>query len=82
MSTILLNLLSFVVKRIVDAHLFDHIKALVLSQVDTSLTGDQKKAAVQAELAGLTGDLKVSFQNTSGNLINFAIEAALILIKK
>lgn len=82
MSTILLNLLSFVVKRIIDAKLFDHIKAAVLAQVDTTLTGDQKKQAVKDQLAGLQGDLKASFQGTSSNLVNFAIEAALILIKK
>ncbi len=82
MGTILLNLLSFVVKRIIDAKLFAHIQNLVLSQINTNLTGDQKKQAVKDELASLQGDLKVAFQGTSNNLTNFAIEAALILVKK
>ena len=81
MGTILLNLLSFVVKHIIDAHLFEHIQKLVVSQIDTSLTGDQKKQAVKDQLAGLQGDLKTSFQGTSNNLINFAIEAAVVLVK-
>ena len=81
MGTILLNLLSFVVKHIIDAHLFEHIQNLVVSQIDTSLTGDQKKQAVKDQLAGLQGDLKTSFQGTSNNLINFAIEAAVVLVK-
>ena len=82
MGTILLNLLSFVVKRIIDAKLFAHIQNLVLSQINTNLTGDQKKQAVKDELASLQGDLKASFQGTSNNLVNFAIEAALVLVKK
>jgi hypothetical protein len=82
MGTILLNLLSFVVKRIIDAKLFVHIQNLVLSQINNDLTGDQKKQAVKDELASLQGDLKASFQGTSNNLVNFAIEAALILVKK
>jgi hypothetical protein len=81
MGAILLNLLSFVVKHIVDAHLFEHIQSAVLAQVNTQLTGEQKKQAVKDELAGLEGDLKTSFHNTSSNLINFAIEAAVILVK-
>lgn len=82
MTTILLNLLSFVVKHIIDANLFTHIQNAVLAQVDTTLTGDQKKQAVKDQLTGLEGDLKASFQGTSNNLINFAIEAAVILVKK
>ena len=82
MGTILLNLLSFVVKHIIDAHLFEHIQNAVIAQVDSSLTGDQKKQAVKDQLAGLQGDLKASFQGTSNNLVNFAIEAALVLVKK
>ena len=82
MSTILLNLLSFVVKRIIDANLFEHIKAAVLAQVDANRTGEQKKQEVINQLAGLQGDLKKSFEGTSTNLVNFAIEAALLIIRK
>ena len=81
MSAILLNLLSFVVKHIIDANLFAHIQSVVLAQVDTNLSGDQKKQAVKDQLAGLEGDLKASFHGTSNNLINFAIEAAVVLVK-
>lgn len=82
MSTILLNLLSFIVKRIIDAKLFEHIKTAVSAQIDLTLTGDEKKQIVKDQLTGLEGDLKASFQGTSNNLVNFAIEAALIIVKK
>jgi hypothetical protein len=62
--------------------LFEHIKAAVMAQLDSNLTGDQKKQAVKDQLAGLEGDLKVAFQGTSNNILNFAIEAALVIIKK
>lgn len=82
MSTILLNLLSFIVKRIMDGKLFEHIKSLVVSQLDSTLTGDQKKQIVKVELSNLQGDLKEAFSGTSNNIINFAIEAALLIVKK
>lgn len=82
MSTILMNLLSFIVKRLIDAKLFEIIKALVESQVSTELTGDQKKQAVKDSLTNLQGNLKSEFEQTKGSLVNFAIEAAVLLIKR
>lgn len=82
MSKILLNLLSFVVNRLIDANLFESIKVLVSAQMNTELTGEQKKAAVKAELNNLSGNIKNEFEKTASNLINFAIEAAVLIIKK
>jgi hypothetical protein len=85
MSQILLNLalqmLQTVVRHLIDTGLFDHILALVEVYFNASLSGDQKKAAVQADLAQLQGDLKVAFSGTPTVLINLAIEAAVAIIK-
>jgi hypothetical protein len=82
MSTILYNLLSFVVNRLIDAKLFESIKNMVLSQMNTSLSGAEKKAAVQSELNNLQGNLRDEFTKTAPNLVNFAIEAAVVLLKR
>lgn len=82
MNGFLLNLLSFVIKRLVDAKLFEHIRDMVIAQVDTKLTGEQKRAAVKKELDELTGDLYDSVKSTAPYLINLAIETAVALVKK
>lgn len=82
MSTIVYNLLSFVINRLIDAKLFESIKDLVSAQMDTSLSGEQKKAAVKAELAELQGNIKDQFVQTAPNLVNFAIEAAVVMLKR
>jgi hypothetical protein len=82
MSKLLYNLLSFVVNRLIDAKLFESIKDLVAVQMNSKLSGDQKKAAVKAELAELQGNVRTEFEKTASNLVNFAIEAAVLIIKK
>lgn len=82
MSKILFNMLAFVIKRLIDANLFDHIKDACLAQLDNDLTGEQKRAAVKQELYELTGELSESFKKTAPNIINLAIETAVTLIKK
>jgi hypothetical protein len=82
MNTFLFNLLSFVVKRLVAAQLFEHIRDIVAAQMDTNLTGEQKRAAVKQELYELNGALRDDFQKTAPYLINLAIESAVALLKK
>lgn len=85
MSQILLNLalqmLQTVVRHLIDTHLFDHILALVEVYFNANLSGTEKKAAVQADLQQLQGDLKTAFTGTPTVLVNLAIEAAVAIIK-
>ena len=68
-------------KQLLDGKLVERIKALVMYQLDTDLPGPEKKAYVLSELAALGGDLKRVFVQTSANLINLAIEAAVLWAK-
>lgn len=82
MNTFLFNLLSFIIKRLVAAELFEHIRDMVNAQMDSNLTGDEKRNVVKQELSELTGALRDDFQKTAPYLINLAIESAVALIKK
>ncbi len=82
MNTFLFNLLSFIIKRLVAAQLFEHIRDMVNAQMDSNLTGDEKRNVVKQELSELTGALRDDFQKTAPYLINLAIESAVALIKK
>jgi hypothetical protein len=82
MSGFLLNLLSFVVKRLIDAQLFEIIKSLVASQMDSNIPGAAKKVAVKSALTELEGNIKEQLIKTAPNLLNLAIEAAVVLIRK
>jgi hypothetical protein len=82
MSSFLLSLLSFVINRLIDAQLFETIKALVESQMNNELSGAAKKAVVKSALTQLEGNIKEQFIKTAPNLLNLAIEAAVVIIKK
>jgi hypothetical protein len=82
MSKLLFNLLAFVISRLLDAKLFEIIKAMVISQMSTELTGEQKRAEVKQQLYNLTGNVADEFKKTAPNLINLAIETSVALIKK
>lgn len=82
MSKIIFNMLAFVIKRLIDAKLFESIKDMVVAQMDTNLTGEQKREAVRNELNELTGNIADEFKKTAPNLINLAIETAVALVKR
>lgn len=83
MKAVLFNLLAIIVKGLVDAKLFSHIQDLVFAYAgNPSLTGDQKRAAVKKELDEAKADIKEALGKTSSNLVNFAIEVAVIFAKK
>lgn len=82
MNKLLFNMLAFVISRLLDAKLFEIIKAMVIAQMSTELTGEQKRATVKQELYNLTGNVADEFKKTAPNLINLAIETAVVLIKR
>ena len=82
MSKLLFNMLAFVIARLVDAKLFEIIKAMVIAQMNSELTGEQKRAEVKQQLYNLTGNVADEFKKTAPNLINLAIETSVALIKK
>jgi hypothetical protein len=82
MSKIIFNMLAFVIKRLIDAKLFESIKDMVTAQMDSNLTGEQKREAVKNELNELTGNIADEFKKTAPNLVNLAIETAVALVKK
>lgn len=82
MSKIIFNMLAFVIKRLIDANLFESIKAMVAAQMNTNLSGEQKRNAVKNELNHLTGNIADEFKKTAPNLVNLAIETAVALVKK
>ena len=82
MNTFLFNLLTFIVRRLINAQLFEHIRDMVNAQMDNNLTGEQKRAAVKQELTELNGALLEDFHKTAPYLVNLAIESAVALIKK
>jgi hypothetical protein len=82
MSSFLLNLLTFVIKRLIAADLFSHIKDVVEAQMNNQLTGEQKRAVVKQELSELNGALRDDFIKTAPYLVNLAIETAVTLVKK
>jgi hypothetical protein len=75
-------MLAFVIARLVDAKLFEIIKAMVIAQMNSELTGEQKRAEVKQQLYNLTGNVADEFKKTAPNLINLAIETSVALIKK
>ena len=82
MNTFLIKTLMYVVGKFIGAGLFEAVKEIVLLYVsDTTLTGAEKKAAVLAALKKLRGDQKAALLNAGGNLVNLAIEAAVVWAK-
>lgn len=81
MNKIIQSLLAYVIKKIIDAKLYEYIVAAVMAQINTNLSGAEKKAAVKEQLDGLTGALKEIYKSTSTTYINLAIEAAVALAK-
>jgi hypothetical protein len=50
--------------------------------MNNELSGAAKKAVVKSALTQLEGNVKEQFIKTAPNLLNLAIEAAVVLIKK
>ena len=75
-------MLAFVIARLIDAKVFEIIKAMVISQMSTELNGEQKRAEVKKQLDNLTGNVADEIKKTAPNLINLAIETSVALIKK
>jgi hypothetical protein len=82
MSKILFNMLAFVIARLIDAKVFEIIKFMVIAQMNSELTGEQKRAEVKKQLENLTGNVADEIKKTAPNLINLAIETSVALIKK
>lgn len=81
MNPIVAYLLSTAAKILIGSNLFAAIQDMVLAEMDSTKTGEEKKAAVKARLAKLKGDLGTAVKSVSGGLLNWAIETALVLIK-
>jgi hypothetical protein len=81
MNIILQNLLAYVVKKLIDAKLYNYLFDAITAQFNNSLTGEEKKAAVKAQLAGLKGALGEIVKSTSGTYLNLAIEAIVAIAK-
>jgi len=82
MQGLILKALFFAINRLIDAGLVEAIKQIVLIYVtNTSMTGEQKNAAVKESIKSLKGDLKKSYESTSSNLINLAVESAVVWAK-
>ena len=50
--------------------------------MNNELSGSAKKAVVKSALNQLEGNIKEQFIKTAPNLLNLAIEAAVVIIKK
>lgn len=82
MNTFLINSLLYIVRKLITGGLLDTIKQIVLLYAtNDNLTGAQKKEAVVVALKKLEGDEKEVFLAASGNLINLAIESAVVWAK-
>lgn len=82
MKSALLKILVLVVRNLVQGKLFDHIKTLVLSQVDSNKSGAEKRAAVQQGIKELQGDLADAAKVAGPMLLNLALEAAVVAVSK
>jgi hypothetical protein len=82
MNALLINALVYIVGRLIDGGLFETIKEVVsLYSTNSEMSGEEKKAAVQAALKKLKGDQKAVLLSSQGYLINLAIEAAVAWVK-
>ncbi|CAB4122173.1 hypothetical protein UFOVP26_108 [uncultured Caudovirales phage] len=79
-NSILLSLLNYVVKAIIGSNVFNEIKTLVQLEFSSNKSGDEKKAAVQASLNAIKGELGVVVQNTASWALNLGIEAAVAAV--
>lgn len=84
MKTIILNALLATVKQLVSnligSGVFAEIQKLVIAQLDSGLTGDQKKQAVKDGLAAIKGDIGEAIKKTSNWALNLAIEVAVTAV--
>ncbi len=80
MHTIILSFLlsaaQHFIQALIGAHVFQEIENLVNTQVNTTLTGDQKKQAVHDGLKAIQGDVGYSINNTAQWALNLGIETA------
>lgn len=81
MNLVLQNLLAYIIKKLIDAKLYNFLFEAIKAQFNNNLSGEEKKAAVKAQLAGLTGALGDIVKSTSGTYINLAIEAIVTILK-
>ena len=75
-NSLLISLLNYVVKAIIGSGVFNEIKTLVQLEFSSNKTGDEKKAAVQASLTAIKGDLGTIINSTAVWALNLGIEAA------
>ena len=76
MKKFITSSLMSLIGMLVNSDVLDAIKKLVRIQFITDKSGAEKKAAVDAALNNLTGELGDAIQETSGFLVNLAIEGA------
>jgi hypothetical protein len=79
-NSILLSLLNYVIKAIIGSNVFNEIKNLVQIEFSTDKTGAEKKAAVEASIKAIKGEVGVIVQNTASWALNLGIEAAVATI--
>jgi hypothetical protein len=75
-NSLLMSLLNYVVKAIIGSGVFNEIKTLVQLEFSSNKTGDEKKAAVQAALNAIKGDLGIVVKSTAVWALNLGIETA------
>lgn len=81
-KAILYKLLAYVVQSLIDANLFTYIQEIVsIAGTRTELSGEEKKELVLATLGEAQDEIFEVFSNTSKNLVNLAVEAAVTIFK-
>jgi hypothetical protein len=80
-NSFLLAILSHAVQAIVGSGVFAEIEKLVEAELSTDKSGEEKKAAVQASLDAIQGDLGVAVKGTAKWALNLGIETAVALVK-
>jgi len=70
-----------IVGMLVDGKVLDEILRLVQTYFSETLSGPEKRDAVEQELRVLRGEVGEAVRETAGYLINLAIEAAVAYLK-
>jgi hypothetical protein len=86
MKTVILKVLVSLVSKLIGAHFFEYLRDLVIAQLSTTSNGDEKRAAVKAEVDLIKGvaidsvkgtakeALVTQAQKSSNRFVNLAIE--------
>ena len=75
LSQFAINMIITMIKSMMDNGLVEQIQEFVVAAFDFEMTGEEKKAAVLAELADIGGVLGDALSATAPWLINILIEA-------